>query len=58
MKIEKWIEKNISIKKFTNKTVMITGGNSGIGFELAKHPVKLEAKGFIEISGFRELLGN
>ncbi len=31
-----WIDKNINKDKLINKTILITGGNSGIGFEVAK----------------------
>ncbi len=34
--IQKWIDKNIDKNKLINKTILITGGNSGIGFEVAK----------------------
>ena len=34
-KVIKYLKKNIS-DSFTDKTVLITGGNSGIGFETAK----------------------
>lgn len=35
-RISSYISKNIKCS-FTNKNVLITGGNSGLGFELAKH---------------------
>lgn len=47
MKVEKWISKNIDTHNFEHKNVFITGGNSGIGFELAKHCVRLNANVFI-----------
>ncbi len=34
--IQKWIDKHIDKNKLINKTILITGGNSGIGFEVAK----------------------
>lgn len=34
--IQKWIDRNIDKNEVINKTILITGGNSGIGFEVAK----------------------
>lgn len=47
MSIEKWISKNINKSNFENKNVFITGGNSGIGFELARHCAKLGSNIFL-----------
>jgi len=41
MAVGKWIYNNINENNFKNKNIFITGGNSGIGFELAKHCAKL-----------------
>ena len=35
-KIDKWIEKNFNAN-LENKTILITGANSGIGLEVAKY---------------------
>ncbi len=32
-----WVNKNIDTKKLENKTLLITGGNSGIGLEVIKY---------------------
>lgn len=42
-----WIDKNIEKYNFQNKNVFITGGNSGIGFELAKQCAYLKANLFL-----------
>lgn len=47
MNIEKWINNKIDIHKFENKNVFITGGNSGIGFELAKYCARFNANIFL-----------
>ena len=42
-KIDKWISKNFK-GNITNKTIMITGANSGIGFEVAKFCASFNSK--------------
>ena len=42
-KIDKWIEKNFNAN-LENKTILITGANSGIGFEVAKYCALFKAK--------------
>ena len=42
-----WIDKNIDKQKFENRNVFITGGNSGVGFELAKYCAYLNANVFL-----------
>ena len=48
MKVKTWIDNNLP-KDLSNKTFLITGGNSGIGFELAKIVVSLNGKLIIAV---------
>lgn len=47
VRYKKWINKNIDKKVFVGKNIFITGGNSGIGFELAKQCAYLKANVFL-----------
>lgn len=46
-KIKSYIDENITKESFKNKNVFITGGNSGIGFELAKECAYLGSNIFL-----------
>jgi len=47
MDIQNWISKNINQAHFKGKNAFITGGNSGIGFELVKHVLSLGSNVFL-----------
>jgi len=46
-KIKRYIDRNIDRNKFAGKNVFITGGNSGIGLDLAKEMAYLSANLFL-----------
>ena len=48
MKIEKWLGKNLA-SSYKGKTFLITGGNSGIGYEFAKLLTRFDANVIITV---------
>jgi len=47
MTIDRYLTKKVDLSTLANKNIFITGGNSGIGFELAKILVKSNANVFL-----------